>query len=103
MRYKVEAPVDLDAYNVFLTNKDKIIIDTINKHYETMLVYEKIPVKAVTVVDKLNQLKENAQEMANKDQRMRMQNLTQSYDIADSAMYEDIKELRNLIGLNPDY
>ena len=68
-----------------------------------MLVHEKIPVKAVTWADKLNQLKENAKEMANKNQRMRMQNLTQSYDIADSALYEDINELRNLIGLNPDY
>ena len=88
MRYKVEAPVNLDAYNDFLTKKDEIIIDTINKHYETMqtmLVDEEIeiPVEAVTLVDKLNQLKENTIKMKNKNQSMRMQSVIQTYDIED--------------------
>jgi hypothetical protein len=51
----------------------------------------------------LKQLKDNAQELVGKDERMRMQNLTQSYDIADSALFEDISELRNIIGLDPEY
>ena len=100
MRYNVEAPVNLDAYNDFLTKKDEIIINTINNHYENMLKYEQIPVKAVTWVDKLNQLKENAIKIKNKDQRMRMQSVIQTYDMEDSEMYKEINELRNLIDQN---
>ena len=103
VRYKAEASLDFDAYVASLQSKDKIIDDTIEKHYETLLKHEKISNKANKQDQKLKQLKDNAQELVGKDERMRMQNLTQSYDIADSALFEDISELRNIIGLDPEY